>query len=412
MSHKQSAIGPVSAPERIVSLDVLRGFALLGILIMNIQSFSMIDAAYLNPTAYGDLTGINKWVWILSYLLADQKFITIFSMLFGAGILLMTGRAESKGLKPAPLHYRRTLWLLLIGLIHAYVFWTGDILFPYAVCALIVYAFRKFSPKTLLLIGLVIFSVSSIIYLLFGFSISFWPPEAVEKIMEGWKPALEAIEHELAAYRGNWLAQMTHRVPSSLMFQTFIFMIWTGWRVGGCFLIGMALFKWSVLSAKKSKRFYWTMAISCFGIGFPIVTFGIVRNFAAGWKLEYSMFLGSQFNYWGSLLIALGYIGLIMLISKSQWWQGIKTSLAAVGRMALTNYLAQTLICTTLFYGHGFGLYGKVERIGQIGIVMIVWIIQLICSPIWLRYFRFGPAEWLWRSLTYKKKQPLLIKQT
>ncbi len=410
MSNKQSTIGPVSASKRIISLDVLRGFAVLGILIMNIQSFSMIDAAYLNPTAYGDLTGINKWVWILSYLLADQKFITIFSMLFGAGILLMTGRAESKGLKPAPLHYRRTLWLLLIGFIHAYGLWTGDILFPYAVCALIAYAFRKLSPKILFFIGLGIFSVSSIIYLLFGFTISFWPPEAVKGIMEGWKPALETIEHELAAYRGNWLAQMTHRVPSSLMFQTFIFMIWTGWRVGGSILIGMALYKWGVLSAEKSKKFYWIMATLCLVIGLPIVAFGIVSNFAAGWKLEYSMFLGSQFNYWGSLLIALGYISLIMLIVKSGICKWISNRLAATGRMALTNYLAQTLICTTLFYGHGFGLYGKVERIGQIGIVLAVWIVQLICSPIWLHYFQFGPAEWLWRSLTYKKRQPMLIK--
>lgn len=139
---------PVTAGERIVSLDVLRGFAILGILIMNIQSFSMISAAYLNPTAYGDLTGLNRVVWTLSHLFADLKFISIFSMLFGAGIVLFARRLEAKGLRAGPVHYRRAIWLLLIGLAHGFLLWYGDILAIYGLVGLIVYLMWRRSPPT------------------------------------------------------------------------------------------------------------------------------------------------------------------------------------------------------------------------------------------------------------------------
>src|SRR5438132_1465135 len=135
---------PVTAAERITTLDALRGFALLGILTMNMQSFSMIGAAYFNPTAYGDLTGVNYWVWYLCAVFADSKFMTIFSMLFGAGIVLMTGRAEASGRRAALLHYRRMGVLLLFGLAHAYVLWPGDILYSYAICGCVLYPLRRF----------------------------------------------------------------------------------------------------------------------------------------------------------------------------------------------------------------------------------------------------------------------------
>ena len=149
-------------------MDVLRGIAILGILIMNIQSFSMIGAAYINPTAYGDLTGMNKWVWVLSHVFADQKFMTIFSILYGAGIVLITKKAESKERLAVGLHYRRTFWLLVIGLMHAYLLWYGDILVTYGLCALVVFLFRKASPRKLLIIGLLVISVASVLYFFLG----------------------------------------------------------------------------------------------------------------------------------------------------------------------------------------------------------------------------------------------------
>lgn len=406
MPEKQ-LLQPVAPPERLASLDVLRGFAVLGILLVNIQDFSMVFAAYLNPTAYGDLTGLNRWAWILTHVLGDQKFMTIFSLLFGAGILLVTSKAESKGLPPAGLHYRRIFWLFVIGMMHAYLLWRGDILVAYAVCAVWVYLFRKKKPKTLLIAGAAFILVPALLYLLFSWSVPYWPPEAVESNIQMWAPPAERIAHEVAVYRGGWLQQMGLRVPSAIAFQTFIFLIYIGWRVTGVMLIGMALFKWRVLSAERSGRFYGIMLAAGFGIGIPLIVTGVVRNFAAGWAWPYSMFVGWQFNYLGSLGIAAGYIALVMLLCRSARLPALRERLAAVGRMAFTNYLLQSLICTTLFYGHGFGLFGKVQRWQQVLITIAIWTILLVISPPWLRRFRFGPVEWLWRTLTYKKAQPM-----
>ncbi len=138
-----------------------------------------------------------------------------------------------------------------------------------------------------------------------------------------------------------------------------------------------------------------------------MVVYGILRNYQANWSFNYSMFIGNQFNYWGSILVALGHIGVIMLICKSSYFSKLIGRFAAVGRMALSNYLLQTIICTTIFYGHGLGLFGQIERSGQILIVFGIWVFQLWLSPVWLRYFRFGPAELMWRSLTYWRLQPV-----
>jgi uncharacterized protein len=398
---------PVAPSERVLSLDVLRGFAVLGILIMNIQAFSMIDSAYINPAAYGSLAGINKWVSILSHVFADAKFMTIFSILYGAGILMITGKIESRGGRALGLHYRRTLWLLVFGMMHAYLLWYGDILVAYAVCALLVFLFRNARPGRLLIGGLAVFSVGFLLFLFFGLSLKFWPAESYQDTLSSWKPGAEAIQRQVSAYRGGWLDQMAIRVPASLMHQTFYFLIRTGWRAFGLMLVGMALFKWGVLTGRRSRRFYVTLMCIGWAAGFPLVAYGVVRNYAAGWTLDYSMFLGGLFNYWGSLGVSLGYISMIMLFCQSDTLRKLTWPFAAAGRMAFTNYLVQSLICTTIFYGHGLGLFGRVERQGQILIVFAVWAFQLVVSPVWLRFFRFGPFEWIWRSLAYLKPQPM-----
>jgi uncharacterized protein len=400
---------PVDVQQRLVSLDLLRGVAVLGILIMNIQSYSMISAAYINPTAFGDFAGWNKWVWILSHLFADQKFMSIFSLLFGTGVLIFTERLESKGYSTLGIHYRRIFWLFVIGIIHAYLLWYGDILVPYAVCALVMVLLRKLSPKVLVGVGFLMILIPSLLYLMFGLSWAFIPPEGQEGIKMSWHPSLELINKEVVSYRSGWIEQMSLRIKEAVSFQTFIFLIYTGWRVAGMMLIGMALYKWDILSAKKSNSFYLLNSIVGFTIGLPIIILGITENFALEWKVHYSMFLGWQFNYWGSIFLAWAYISLTMLLYRLVQDSRFVYALAAVGRMALTNYLIQTVICTFIFYGHGLGLFGSVERTTQILIVICVWILQLIVSPIWLTRFRFGPMEWLWRSLTYWKRQPMLI---
>ncbi len=412
MSDHTKQAAPVAPSQRIVAIDVLRGFALLGILIINIQSFSMPWAAYFNPTAYGDLTGVNRWVWVLSHILADQKFMTIFSLLFGAGIILLTGRLEERGQSAWRIHYRRNIWLFLFGLVHAYLFWSGDILVLYALCAAVVFWFRRLSPPWLIVGGLLSLSVPSALIWIGSATIDSWPPEQYSEMLADWQPATVAIQQELAAYRGNWLAQMEARIPQSLESQTYALFFWGFWRAGGLMLIGMALYKWGVVTAKRSPRFYATMAVVGLAVGLSAAAYGVQQNFVHNWNMAFSRFgPGFQFNYWGSLLVSSGYIGLVMLWVQWGGLARIQAALAAVGRMALSNYLLHTLIATTIFYGHGFGLFGSVDRTGQVIIVFAIWAFQLVWSPLWLHYFRFGPAEWLWRSLTYWKPQPMQIEQ-
>ncbi|MFH1765966.1 MAG: DUF418 domain-containing protein [Gemmatimonadota bacterium] len=367
----------------------------------------MIGAAYFNPTAYGDLTGLNHLVWLLSHLLADMKFMSIFSMLFGAGIVLMAERLEAKGRKPAAVHYRRTLILLLFGIAHAWLIWTGDILYSYAVCALLVYLFRKKQPKTLIILGVASIAVASALSLMGQFTMPMWPEESLAGVAKFWAPLQEQVVAELEAYRGGWGAQNQHRFMMALQMQTGSFLFNISWRAGGLMLVGMGLYKLGVFSAALPARTYKKMILAGLIVGFPLIIAGVWYHEATDWALEVGFLGGMQFNYWGSLLVALGWVGVVMLFC--QGWSGSRLyrSLAATGQMALSNYLMQTLICTTLFYGHGFGLYGRVERTGQILIVFAVWAVQLLWSPWWMARFRFGPFEWLWRSLTYWRLQPM-----
>jgi uncharacterized protein len=387
--------------KRIVSLDILRGMAVLGILVMNIQSFSMPSAAYINPTAYGDLSGLNKWIWILSHLLASQKFLSIFSMLFGAGVFIFTENAMAKGKNCAALHYRRMAWLMVFGLLHGYLLWYGDILFTYSLCGMLLFVFRKLSPRRLLWIGTGFFLVPMVLDSLFAFSMPFWSEEALSYTNQSWKMDDTALQHYLSAYRGNWLDQMEVRVPGYLFMQTGLFFMQTFWRVMSMMLLGMALFKWQVLSADCSRSQYVQLTLIGLLSGYFLSATGVFLNFRMQWSMEFSMFLGKQFNYLGSVLTALGYVGLVMLICKSASFRRIKNTFSAVGRMAFSNYILMTLICTLLFYGHGLGLFGSVERSFQALTVAGIWIVLLIVSPLWLRSFSFGPLESFWRSLTY-----------
>jgi len=407
MTQTKARITSTIPTDRIVSIDVLRGVAVLGILIMNIQSFSMIQAAYINPTAYGDLTGINKWVWILSHLLANEKFMSIFSILFGAGVVIFTTRALEKGRRAGPLHYRRNFWLLIFGMIHAYLIWYGDILVAYSLCAFLVFVFRKLKPTKLVIFSAAFFIIPVIIYLFFGSTIQYWPQESYDQNIQTWLPSVENIKNELAAMQGNWIEQMEVRVGSALFMQTMLFLIFTFWRVVSMMLLGMALYKCGVLSARHSNKFYIRMVFIGLILGYAIVGFGINENFLANWWMDYSMFIGNQFNYIGSVGVALGYIGIVMLICKSVKFKGFKNLFSSVGKMAFTNYILMSIICTFIFYGHGLGLFGQVERSFQILFVIGIWVLLLIISPLWLKYYNYGPLEWLWRVLTYWRVQPM-----
>ena len=397
---------PVTGTARIDAIDVLRGVALLGILLMNVQSFAMPQAAYFNPTAYGDLEGANLYVWVAGRMFADQKFMAIFSMLFGAGIVLMAGRTEARG-DARRAHYRRMGWLLVIGLLHAHLLWSGDILFLYAVCGMLVYPLRRQPPERLLVLGAGLLAVGSAYSVASGVSFPYWPEEERAAFTaDMWQPPPAVIDAELAAYRAGWLDQQPARSAGAFEFETFLLIAWGLWRAGGLMLIGMALFKYGVFSAERPARFYAALIAAAVAVGLPLQAYGIALDFARGWPI-WSFFVGVQFIYWPGIAVSLGYVGVVMLACRRGTLHWLTRPLAAVGRTALTNYLLQTVLCTTIFYGHGLGWFGSVERAGQLGVVAAVWAVQLIASPLWLRRFRFGPAEWVWRSLTYGVRPPL-----
>lgn len=400
---------PAGERERIVAIDVLRGFAVLGILLMNVQSFSMISAAYMNPTANDKLAGGGYAVWAFTHLFTDLKFMAVFSLLFGAGIVLMTGRAEQRGARVAGLHYRRQFWLLVIGLAHAHLVWYGDILVPYALLGMLLFGFRKRTPRTLMMGAAVLLGMGFLSMLLGGLSAPNWPPEVAAEQAAQWAPPPEEVAAQVDAYRGSWLEQQAVRSQEALMLETFVFAAFLGWRVGGLMLLGMALFKLGVLSAERSERFYRNLALAGLSLGLPIIAAGMVLNTVAAFEFPWSMFQGSLFNYVGSLGVALGYIGVVMLAVLRGWLPRLQERLAAAGRMALTNYLTQSLICTFLFYGHGMAWFERTSRAEQLLVVAAVWALQLWWSHWWLKRYRFGPFEWLWRSLTYMRLQPARV---
>ncbi len=393
-----------SPSGRIISLDVLRGVAVLGILIMNIQSFSMPGAAYINPTVYGDLTGLNKGIWIGSHVLANGKFMAIFSILFGAGLVLFISNVEAKGKNGAALHYRRMGGLLLFGLMHSYLLWTGDILVAYSLCGMLIYPLRKLQPVKMLWMSIVLFMIPVFIHVFAALSLPYWPERIVELANSSWKPGEQAIQHSLEVTRAGWLEQISHRAPASFSIQTRHFLIQPFWRITAMILLGMALFKWEVLSAARSRGFYLRMTLIGLLSGLFITILGVVLDFRTQWSMEFSRLIGSRLNYVGSLGMAIGYIGLIMLICQSAKFKTFKKLFAPVGRMAFSSYILMTIVATFIFNGHGLGLFGKVERTGQMGIVLAIWIMILMLSNLWLRHRRYGPLEALWRKLTYAKQ--------
>lgn len=333
--------------------------------------------------------------------------MAIFSMVFGAGIVLMSSRIEASGRSAAYIHYRRMGWLILFGLLHAFLLWYGDILLTYGLCGLVAFLCRKLPPRRLIVIGLGLIAVTSLICLYFALSMPHWPAEKLETFTrEMWRPDPAMVQSEVAAYRSGWLGEMPQRFRDAMVLQAEGFVLLSFWRVEGLMLMGMALLKMGIFSAQRSAKLYWLLVTVGLLVGIPIVAYGTSRDFATGWSIRQSLFINYQYNYWASILVSFGWIGVVMLVCQSPRLRGLSKPIAAVGRMAFTNYILDTLICTSIFYGFGLGLFGHVSRTGQIEIVLMIWLTQLVVSPIWLRYFRFGPLEWLWRSLTYRKLQP------
>jgi len=432
-----AAVGPVSNAERISSVDALRGFALLGILLLNIVGFAMHFAAYDDPTVTGGgvangATPVNLWLWIVMHVLAEGKMRCIFSMVFGASMILLTLRAEEKGASSADIYYRRTLWLMLFGIVHGYLLWAGEILYLYALAGLALFPFRRMRPRSLLIIGCTIVFVLGALNIGKGFAVRDMIQTATaanlaekqgkkltedqkdakqqwEEMQKGMKPTPDDLKKDAEGWRGNLLSVIKTRAKivfgyiHSQPYYSFL-----NWDVWSMMLIGMGLMKMGSLNASKPYKFYLIAALIGYGIGIPVNSYTawvLVKN---NFDVVTHIFTGVTYDL-GRLTVALGHVALLMIVAKAGALHWLMSRLAAVGQMAFSNYVTHSVVCSTLFTGFGFGLYGKLERYQLYYVVLAIWVFQLAVSPIWLRRFRFGPLEWCWRSLTYWKRQPMRI---
>lgn len=406
LTARRGSTGPTLERERIDSLDVLRGVALLGILVINIQAFAMPTDAFPMPNVFGSMEGWNRAVWIVSHVVFEQKFMTMFSIMFGAGIVLMSEHRDAAGQPVLGVHYRRMILMLGFGFFHAYVIWFGDVLVSYATCGLIVVWCRKWKPQTLLATGVILIVLGSVF--LFNRSLHFITTYSA---MDFHRPAFipwQYLQEEVEAYRGSWSDHFPYRFRDAKSIQVYSIPRVTLWRLSGLMCVGMALYKWGVLSAARSRRFYLLMALNGAILGLPVFIYSahasLERSFSPVW--EYGP--GSLLVYWGSLPSSVMWIGLVMLLCTMNGLRFVRHVLGAYGRMAFSNYIGQSLMGTWLFYGYGLGWFGSVSRVEQAGVVLGIWAVGLTLSPIWLRFFKFGPLEWLWRSGVYWKFQPML----
>lgn len=405
--------GATAPSNRIVGLDALRGFALLGILVINIWLFALPTIATYNPTLYGDFTDVNYVAWLISHVFFERKFVTLFTFMFGAGIVLFLESKERKGQSGRKLHFARTFWLLVIGLGHAYLLWYGDILVFYALSGFLVVWVWRWRPLRQFILGVVMFAIPSVHYLLMGMGYLLLPESGQTQLEAELLTAFGADfspEREIEIYQSGWLDQVAYRAPVVFEYHTFGFAAELFWSLGGMMIIGMALYKWGILSNRRSTGFYIRLLLVG-AVGLALVLVGVWARESFAWETILVLTLAFQFNYWGAPLLAAGYIGAIMLLCR--WFQNgmVVDALAAVGRTAFTNYLFQTVIATTIFYGYGLGLFGQLSRIELLGVVVLIWAIQIPLSVWWLGRYQFGPVEWLWRTLTYRQRQPLRLRK-
>lgn len=377
------ASGPVSESDRILSLDLIRGVAVLGILLMNAVHFRYGGVPYRNISAGGTDTGLDWAIAILGEILVDQKFMGIFSLLFGAGIFLFIERAARREKRPTLLNAWRNILLLLMGLVHMAV-WEGDVLTAYAISAFVLLLLKRLPSRAMIVLGIVIFLASVIPSLL----------------AQAW---VNTTDISLA---GIWTQPEGGVEPSGPDYGYLSGLVAIGYfmRALGLILVGAGLYRTGFMQGALSDRFYRRMALGGLGAGLSLATLGVVITHAVDYGREVS-FIGEIPNTFGTIPASLGYMSLIVLWQRTSGFAWLKQRFIAVGRMALTNYLAQTafgvLILTYLLVDVEIG------RAGVLLFILAVWALQLWWWPAWLRRFRFGPMEWAWRTGTYRRRQPL-----
>lgn len=408
---------PVSTPDqpaptkhRYSSIDTLRGFALLGILVPNIWFFAWPMAAGTNPASVMSDAPDNMLAHDITSTIFLGKFMFIFALLFGSGVIMYARKfdtADEDGNYHTSLSKGASLWLircavlLVFGLIHAYLFWFGDILTFYAVAGLtLLWWVRRLNPKLQLWGGLGLYFLGA--SLMIGFS--FFGLWALNNGHIGAEDLTGDPAKEIAGYTGSFLDAFLVRFPTTLTFHLMfgVFFIPALW---GIMTMGMGLTRLRFLTGERNTKFYLTLACVLIPIGM-ITTIGSYIGIDHVYQ-EHSGFVWQSLAQPIGVPLALGYASLIIAISKINLFKFISIPLAAVGRMALTNYFTHTLLCTTFFYGYGFGNFAKIEYPELWIVVGSVWVFNICFSLLWLRHFKMGPFEWVWRCLTYRQLVPI-----
>lgn len=426
---------PVAKADRIQTIDLIRGFALLGILMMNIPGFGFLRSGVLSFIKNTNSADFYTFAVVETAFSGTMR--ALFSMLFGAGmVLFLTNKKETEnGPSVIEFYYRRLLWLVFFGVFNAYILlWQGDILYFYGLCGMLLLPFHKLKPSWLIVIALVCMSISPI-------RNGFWYEQTREnragylqavrlekahkkptpKQLEA-KTAWENFEKNfkvdakkdaktLKEMRSGYGTVFMHLLPDNSNGESWG-MYFGAWDMLLMMFIGMAMLSRGFFSNKLPTSTYAVTLLVGYGLGLPISWFYMktevnwITN--PGQMVDYYRVLPFELYDVRRVLLALGHASLLILLYRSRIVPWLMQALTAVGQMAFTNYLMQSIICTLFFYGYGLGYYGKLSYYQLYYVVAAVWVFQLIISPIWLRYFLFGPFEWVWRSLTYWKRQPMI----
>lgn len=430
-----TAGGPVTLAQRIQALDTTRGVAVLGILLMNIWSFAGPQAIYDYPVAAADWGGAPVQTWAVMHTLFEGSQRALFAMLFGAGMLLMVNRLDERSGAPGSgrIYYRRLMFLLLFGLFDLFVLlWPADILFVYGLCGLVLYPLRRYSVPTLLVLACAVFAAQATLryldlqdkqqlqseYLAVQADPAAAVPGSTPERLEKWAAVEQRAHPDLRDPK----IQESIRVQSSGALGEFLT---TKWQTSlilllvvgiksllldslGAMLVGMALLRSGVLTLTASRRVYWLLLLGGYGIGLPVAaweTVGLItQDFDPLLKARHLLHYDVR-----RMAVGVGHLSAILLACQAWPQSWLARRLASVGRMALSNYLGQSLLCGLLFYSIGLGLYGRFTGYYLYLLAVAIWIVQITFSHWCLSRFRFGPCEWLWRSLTYKSRQPLRV---
>ncbi|AKC85891.1 DUF418 domain-containing protein [Pseudoxanthomonas suwonensis] len=404
-------LAPIAPGERIATLDVLRGFALGGILLMNMESFvgPVLGASTgVDP----QLTGANRIADGLIYFFVQGKFFTLFSLLFGMGFAMMVQRAAAAGRPFAGLYWRRSLALLGIGLVHALLVWSGDVLVTYALLSIPLLAFRDVPTRWLAWLGVAFYLAAPAMLLGLGF-LSLWVPGWDQIMARGGQEVAGLLEDQRQAYgSGSYADAVVQRVRDFGVVLSNLMVI--GAMVFGMFLIGAAFLRSGAIQRPGlHPRLYQWLRWGVLPAGLLVMLASLlIQPSMAFTVFDLRTGLAQSLALVAGALMCLGYLAWVMRALEQPVWHHWLGWLAPAGRMALTNYLVQSVVCTLVFYGYGLGFFEHLPRFWQIPFALGLFAVQVLYSQWWLERFRFGPAEWLWRSLTYMRLQPMRLQAT